>query len=175
VLSLTALSCLFYTFFIFDILGDDVGFYRAYWVLVVMPLVPVVLVAANNLFMDYLKRRETNTSSCWASSTVSAADDKPLNMSSTSSYETSTVNSGRSTFRVQQINSVTLEMRNTLHFSNDWGREGPDPNRMHGFPPFQMNPLQQSQATNRPSDSVTLNRPSVSFALDEDHYPQRTW
>jgi len=175
VLSLTALSCLFYTFFIFDILGDDVGFYRAYWVLVVMPLVPVVLVAANNLFMDYLKRRETNTSSCWASPTVSAADDKSLNMSSTSSYETSTVNSGRSTFRVQQINSVTLEMRNTLHFSNDWGREGPDPNRMHGFPPFQMNPLQQSQATNRPSDSVTLNRPSVSFALDEDQYPQRTW
>lgn len=202
VLSLTALSCLFYTFFLFDILGDDVGFYRSYWVLVVMPLVPVVLVAANNLFMDYLKRIHSEegadtSSSLWASSSssffpaVSAADDKKKKpMSSTSSYDTSTVNSGRSTFRVQQIDSVTMDMRNTMLLqrfdrqqlqlqqeSVDWA---PEDHHMPGSPTFQMNPLQQQPppfqgTTNRQSDSLTLNRPSVTFALDDDQYPRRRW
>jgi len=34
-------SCGFYTLFLFDILGDSVGFYKAYWVLIVMPCIPL--------------------------------------------------------------------------------------------------------------------------------------
>jgi hypothetical protein len=37
------ISCWFYTLFLFDTLGDAVGFDGAYWVLIVMPLMPVVL------------------------------------------------------------------------------------------------------------------------------------
>lgn len=36
-------SCSFYTLFLFDILGDKVGFYKAYWILIVMPLFPFVI------------------------------------------------------------------------------------------------------------------------------------
>jgi hypothetical protein len=34
-------SCLFYTLFLFDTLGDAVGFNDAYWVLIFVPLLPV--------------------------------------------------------------------------------------------------------------------------------------
>jgi Leucine-rich repeat (LRR) protein len=37
-----AVSCLFYTLFLFDTLGYEVGFAGAFWVLVVVPLLPVV-------------------------------------------------------------------------------------------------------------------------------------
>ena len=40
---LITVACWFYTLFLFDILGDAVGFKRAYWVLIVMPLMPLVL------------------------------------------------------------------------------------------------------------------------------------
>jgi hypothetical protein len=40
---LVTLSCMFDTLFLFDTLGDAVGFKGAYWVLIVMPLMPVVL------------------------------------------------------------------------------------------------------------------------------------
>ena len=39
---LITVSCWFYTLFLFDTLGDAVGFERAYWVLIVMPLMPLV-------------------------------------------------------------------------------------------------------------------------------------
>ena len=35
--------CLFYTLFLFDTLGDAVGFEGAFWVLVVMPLMPLLM------------------------------------------------------------------------------------------------------------------------------------
>jgi hypothetical protein len=35
--------CSFYALFLFDILGDRVGFYGAYWVLIVMPCVPLCI------------------------------------------------------------------------------------------------------------------------------------
>jgi len=35
-------SCGFYTLFLYDILGDSVGFYKAYWVLIVMPCLPLI-------------------------------------------------------------------------------------------------------------------------------------
>jgi hypothetical protein len=42
---LIALSCLFYTLFLFDTLGDAVGFQDALWVLIVVPLLPALLYA----------------------------------------------------------------------------------------------------------------------------------
>jgi hypothetical protein len=42
---LVTVSCWFYTLFLFDTLGDAVGFQGAYWVLIVMPLMPLVLYA----------------------------------------------------------------------------------------------------------------------------------
>ena len=36
-------SCGFYTLFLYDILGDSVGFYKAYWVLIVMPCIPLCI------------------------------------------------------------------------------------------------------------------------------------
>jgi Leucine-rich repeat (LRR) protein len=37
-----AVSCMFYTLFLFDTLGYEVGFAGAFWVLIVVPLLPVV-------------------------------------------------------------------------------------------------------------------------------------
>jgi Leucine-rich repeat (LRR) protein len=42
---LITVSCWFYTIFLFDTLGHAVGLERAYWVLIVMPLMPLVLYA----------------------------------------------------------------------------------------------------------------------------------
>jgi hypothetical protein len=42
---LVALSCLFYPLFLFDTVGDAVGFQDALWVLIVVPLLPAVLYA----------------------------------------------------------------------------------------------------------------------------------
>ncbi len=36
-------ACGFYTLFLFDILGDSVGFDKAYWVLIVMPCIPLCI------------------------------------------------------------------------------------------------------------------------------------
>ena len=40
---LVTASCWFYTLFLFDTLGDAVGFGGAYWVLIVVPLMPLVI------------------------------------------------------------------------------------------------------------------------------------
>jgi hypothetical protein len=40
---LLTVSCWFYTLFLFDTLGDAVGFSKAYWVLIVFPVLPMVL------------------------------------------------------------------------------------------------------------------------------------
>jgi hypothetical protein len=42
---LVTLSCMFYTLFLFDTLGDAVGFEDALWVLIVVPLLPALLYA----------------------------------------------------------------------------------------------------------------------------------
>ena len=36
-------SCCFYSLFLFDMLGDEMGALESYWVLIVMPLLPCVL------------------------------------------------------------------------------------------------------------------------------------
>jgi hypothetical protein len=46
---LLAFSCCFYTLFLFDTYGDAVGLSGAYWVLIVMPLLPVMLYAVFKL------------------------------------------------------------------------------------------------------------------------------
>jgi hypothetical protein len=44
-------GCWFYTLFLFDILGDAVGFYAAYWVLIVVPLLPLVALVAYYMYL----------------------------------------------------------------------------------------------------------------------------
>jgi hypothetical protein len=43
-------ACCFYALFLFDTLGDAVGFQRAYWVLIVLPLLPLCIYAAMLMF-----------------------------------------------------------------------------------------------------------------------------
>jgi hypothetical protein len=43
-------SCWFYTLFLFDILGDKEGFQGAYWVLIVLPTLPLCLYILNYAF-----------------------------------------------------------------------------------------------------------------------------
>ncbi|MDP3444618.1 MAG: hypothetical protein Q8T08_17300, partial [Ignavibacteria bacterium] len=40
-----SLSCMFYTMFLFDTLGNAVGFVEAYWVLIVVPALPLAVLA----------------------------------------------------------------------------------------------------------------------------------
>jgi Leucine-rich repeat (LRR) protein len=43
-------SCVFYTLFLFDTLGDEVGFAGAFWVLIVVPLLPFVALAVRTVY-----------------------------------------------------------------------------------------------------------------------------
>jgi hypothetical protein len=43
-------GCWFYTLFLFDTLGDAVGFYRAYWVIIVVPLLPLVVIIVYTVY-----------------------------------------------------------------------------------------------------------------------------
>jgi Leucine-rich repeat (LRR) protein len=49
-------SCWFYTLFLFDTLGDAVGLHRAYWVLIVMPLMPLCLYIVYSVVAWYLEK-----------------------------------------------------------------------------------------------------------------------
>jgi Leucine-rich repeat (LRR) protein len=64
---LVTVSCLFYTLFLFETLGDAVGFRGAYWVFIVMPLVPLCLYAtvhaAGHLLPSNLAGRRDSESS----------------------------------------------------------------------------------------------------------------
>ena len=42
-------ACWFYTLFLFDILGDAVGFQRSFWIIIVMAVLPVLLWSGSNL------------------------------------------------------------------------------------------------------------------------------
>jgi hypothetical protein len=55
---LIAFSACFYTLFLFDTLGDAVGYQQAYWVLIVMPLVPAGLYISHYVFNEYLAYSE---------------------------------------------------------------------------------------------------------------------
>jgi hypothetical protein len=51
-------SCSFYTLFLFDTLGDDVGSNGAYWVLIVMPCLPLCFLVANGLYRWLMKEED---------------------------------------------------------------------------------------------------------------------
>jgi hypothetical protein len=56
-------ACSFYTLFLFDILGDDVGFYSAYWVLIVIPCITICIYVCHRLYMRlYFKEENPNES-----------------------------------------------------------------------------------------------------------------
>jgi hypothetical protein len=54
-------ACCFYTLFLFDILGDSVGFNEAYWVLIVMPCIPLSLHASYLLIKWIITYRRKST------------------------------------------------------------------------------------------------------------------
>jgi Leucine-rich repeat (LRR) protein len=54
-------SCLFYTLFLFDMLGDSVGFMGAYWVLIVVPMFPLVLYVVYRVATWWTGKREFGT------------------------------------------------------------------------------------------------------------------
>jgi hypothetical protein len=49
-------GCWFYTLFLFDMLGDAVGFFAAYWVIIVVPLLPLIIVAGSYAAAQYSSR-----------------------------------------------------------------------------------------------------------------------
>lgn len=51
---LVTVSCWFYTLFLFDTLGDAVGFERAYWVLIVLPAMPILFYFVYVLVCKYV-------------------------------------------------------------------------------------------------------------------------
>ncbi len=53
---LISVSACFYTLFLFDTLGDAVGFQGAYWVLIVMPLMPLCMYSVHTWY-----NRRTNS------------------------------------------------------------------------------------------------------------------
>ena len=57
---LVGISCLFYALFIFDTIGDKEGFAGAYWVLIVLPLMPAVIFACYNAFLYVYREVESH-------------------------------------------------------------------------------------------------------------------
>ena len=65
-------SCAFYTLFLFDCLGDEVGFNASAWVLIVVPLAPYVLFGSVRLFSMYVRNRSENAAGTPTSEVVAA-------------------------------------------------------------------------------------------------------
>jgi hypothetical protein len=40
---ITFMTCTFYSWFIFDALGDEVGFRQSFWILIAYPMLPILL------------------------------------------------------------------------------------------------------------------------------------
>jgi hypothetical protein len=60
-------SCLFYTLFLFDTLGDAVGFDGAYWVLIFMPLLPMSLLSLRTALSQWCSRANFTATAAKAS------------------------------------------------------------------------------------------------------------
>jgi hypothetical protein len=56
VFMIVCFACCFYALFLFDTLGDAVGFGRSYWVLIALPLLPVGLYIAHQVRARWLRR-----------------------------------------------------------------------------------------------------------------------
>jgi len=92
-------ACCFYTLFLFDILGDSVGFYKAYWVLIVMPCLPLI-----TNFIYQLRKYIAKTAS--DKSEVSVNDDK-------NNHTTATI----------QLTSTLSMVSNPLSISSEFIRD----------------------------------------------------
>jgi hypothetical protein len=55
--TILTVSALFYTLFLFDTLGDAVGLHKAYWVLIVVPLLPLLGGATETLLQSAAEPR----------------------------------------------------------------------------------------------------------------------
>ena len=55
--------CCFYSLFLFDTLGDAVGFYQSYWVIIVMCVLPVCLYGIYRATLLYQARIHANQQS----------------------------------------------------------------------------------------------------------------
>jgi Leucine-rich repeat (LRR) protein len=66
----------FYTLFLFDMLGDAVGFYAAYWVIIVVPLLPLLPLAASFVLPPF-RPRVANLDVKTASARPSEVHDDP--------------------------------------------------------------------------------------------------
>jgi len=53
---LITISCWFYALFLFDTLGSATGFYRAYWVLIVMPMMPLIMYIVSKCVITLYRR-----------------------------------------------------------------------------------------------------------------------
>ncbi len=73
-------SCLFYTLFLFDTLGNAGGFDSAYWVLIVMPLMPACLYLLYRVVVSVMERNDAAMQSV----VVAEPTVSPLNHSHTS-------------------------------------------------------------------------------------------
>jgi Leucine-rich repeat (LRR) protein len=86
-----AVSCLFYTLFLFDTLGYEVGFTGAFWVLIVVPLLPVVAWAT---YAALRGRSPTTEATKTAPTTVDPEADVELADRQTASSAVSEVREG---------------------------------------------------------------------------------
>jgi hypothetical protein len=57
---LITISCWFYTLFLFDTLGDAVGFDKSLWVLVVIPLIPLMIYILSKWWIYVVRARKGN-------------------------------------------------------------------------------------------------------------------
>lgn len=92
---LIVISCFFYTFFIFDTLGDAVGFTGAFWVLIVLPLVPAAIFAlftALSFLLGATAEEKANEFQRRSDTVVEMVDMKPAADGGTNFDDNATVN-----------------------------------------------------------------------------------
>jgi Leucine-rich repeat (LRR) protein len=75
---IASFSCWFYTLFLFDTLGDAVGIEKAYWVLIVIPLLPVLVYMAEVAFVRVRYRKPDPRAESTASNATLAMTMSPL-------------------------------------------------------------------------------------------------
>jgi hypothetical protein len=75
--------CWFCTLFLFDTLGDAVGFGAAYWVLVLVPVLPLLLYAASRWYDQRVVSTAAATATAAPAMGVEGLDDRSSVHSST--------------------------------------------------------------------------------------------
>lgn len=92
------IACGFYTIFLFDILGDVVGFYRAYWVLIVIPCIPLYIYTCKALSLWYFKAYHKDDAAGRDDDDGDVSDEDDVELSTTASiHVTNPLSIGRIT------------------------------------------------------------------------------